>query len=771
MMSTAELARKSCSPRLRRAVRALLEACEPRLLLSANFSFGRSLNPSGSITANAQITTMAYDNAGNLFVSGFFSGTLDANPTAPGTTTLASAGGDDILLAKYNPGGGLLWAKRFGSTGNDHGAGLAFDQGGNVYLTGYIDGTVSFGGASSPITSAGLLDAFIARFDNNGNAIWVRDVGGSNFDQGFGIAVTRGGTVYATGTFMGTADFDPGSGTQNLTDAGLYNNGYVLKLDVNGNFAWVRQISSAQDVAALTLALDSSGNVAVGGGFNGSATFGNVTLNTAGSNDAFIASYTSTGTLRWAKGLGGTSDDHMESVAFDASGNIYGAGYYRTSADLDPGAGVVTVSTSSPGLYNGFVVELSSSGNYVGSATLPSVDYSFFTTLTVAPSGKVDVGGYYGTNANAGAAGNLTAIGGADIVALQFAPGLGTVNWARSFGTAGNDQGYALASNAGDEVAMGGAFAGNMTIATAPATVLTSTGLASAFVTEISENSVTPTAPIGYVDVATAGYVIGWSWDANAGAGPVQIRVVIDGVPRLTKIASLSGRPDVTAYVGSDNHQFVIYLPALLAGQHTVSVYALDDNAAQSAVLLGTANVTSYHVYFDEQYYLAKYLDVAQAVTQGVFTSGWQHFSLYGQYENRSPSQWFDPVWYLQHYGDVASAVQSNPATLSAWSHYVNWGQFEHRSPNAYFDESWYLGRYTDVAGVVGVNNPSLPSGFAHYLMYGQYEPRSTSSSFDESYYLQHYLDIALAVRRGVLRSGFEHYLLYGATEGRITHA
>src|SRR5674476_1418906 len=119
----------------------------------------------------------------------------------------------------------LVWAKNMGGASDDYVNSIAVDASGNVYTTGYFLGTVDFdpGAGTYNLTSAGGYDIFIIKLDASGNFVWAKNMGassGASSDQGFSIAVDASGNVYTTGLFTGTADFDPGAGTYNLTSAG-----------------------------------------------------------------------------------------------------------------------------------------------------------------------------------------------------------------------------------------------------------------------------------------------------------------------------------------------------------------------------------------------------------------------------------------------------------------------------------------------------------------------------------------------------------------------
>jgi hypothetical protein len=164
---------------------------------------------------------------GDALVTGYFRGSVDF-----GGGALASAGGDDIFLARYSgSSGGYMWAKRFGSYDSDRGCGVALDGSGNVLVTGSFSDTVNFGGTalSSGGTAGGQygsFDSFIAKYSGTGAYLWSESYGGLQNDMGRGVAVDPSGMTVATGSFQGSATF---RGIP-LTSAGL-GDAYLLRLD------------------------------------------------------------------------------------------------------------------------------------------------------------------------------------------------------------------------------------------------------------------------------------------------------------------------------------------------------------------------------------------------------------------------------------------------------------------------------------------------------------------------------------------------------------
>lgn len=299
---------------------------------------------------------IAVSPAGNVYVTGYFSGTTDFDP-GPDTARLTAApggffGGDhDAFMAKYDSLGNYIWAYQLGGSGaDDVGHGIAVDDQENVYLTGYF-GSSSGDFNPDPLVSDYLMrvgssgfanDAFIAKYDADGGYLWAQSLGSKADDNGLGVAVDQAYNVYFTGYFSDTAIFDPwGTAVDTLIAHGEFSyDAFVAKYDSSGHYVWSNNIGGAAgDELGHGIAIDRAGNVFVSGYFTDSADVGTVDplRAAAGSQDAFMVKYNPDGQYMWAGSVGGDQYDYGYGVACDGSGNTYVTGNYSGTADLDPG--------------------------------------------------------------------------------------------------------------------------------------------------------------------------------------------------------------------------------------------------------------------------------------------------------------------------------------------------------------------------------------------------------------------------------------------------
>jgi Tfp pilus assembly protein PilZ len=219
----------------------------------------------------------------------------------------------------------FCWVSSSGGPGADAGYAIAVDGAGNSYVTGSFEGNATF--ATTNLTSQGLSDVFVAKYDSSGSLLWARQAGGTNADAGFGIAVDSQGNCYVTGYFSGNADF---SGTS-LNTTGAYDL-FLAKYDRDGTLVWATTTGNSSALFGSAVAVDATGNCYLTGSFSQNAVFGDIVLTNNSSYNAFVAKYDTNGAVLWAQQLGGESDDQGTGIALDADGKCYVTGYFEGDA-------------------------------------------------------------------------------------------------------------------------------------------------------------------------------------------------------------------------------------------------------------------------------------------------------------------------------------------------------------------------------------------------------------------------------------------------------
>ncbi len=335
------------------------------------------------------------DGVGNIYVTGYFSGTADVDP-GPGTYNLVSAGSEDTFVAKLDPAANLVWAGQASGTMRIQPFAINVDDGGYVRTAGLFHGTADFdpGAGTASLTSVGGSDSFTWKLDASGNHVWAAQVAGAGNNIAYDMATDADGNVYAGGYFVGTTDFDPGAGTADLT-SGAAADPFVWKLDSAGNLLWARQLNGPLSGRVRGLELDGSGNVYAAGFFGGTVDFdpGAGTLNlTAAANDTFIVKLDSDGDLGWARQLGGPDNDSAWDVGVDG-GNVYTVGHFRGTADFDPGAGsFLLTSADDTDIY---VSRLDAAGDFLSGEQIGGALADIVYRLALDSSGSIHMVGYF----------------------------------------------------------------------------------------------------------------------------------------------------------------------------------------------------------------------------------------------------------------------------------------------------------------------------------------------------------------------------------------
>lgn len=252
------------------------------------------------------------DGLGNVYISGFTAGNLDG----------ANAGNGDVFIAKYTSDGSLDWTKQLGTSSREGGRGVSADGLGNVYISGFTEGDL--GGIN-----AGIGDAFIAKYISDGSLAWTRQLGTSAFDLGYGVSADGLGNIYISGSTRGSLDgTNAGSG-----------GGFIAKYTSDGSLAWTKQQGTSSSDVSTGVSADGLGDVYVSGTTDGYFNGG----------EAFIARYTSDGTLVWTERLGSGKFASSNGVSTDGLGNVYISGWSSKGLDGSAAGGGFAAKYTSEG--------------------------------------------------------------------------------------------------------------------------------------------------------------------------------------------------------------------------------------------------------------------------------------------------------------------------------------------------------------------------------------------------------------------------------------
>ena len=379
-----------------------------------------SVDATSSVEWTEQFGTSGYDRANAAAPDG------EGGTYVAGLTDLALPGQrhhrhDDAFLRRYDAEGNVLWTRQFGTNGTDRALAIAV-SGDDVYVAGSTDGRFPKQQAE------GGLDAWVARFDSDGGQVWIEQFGTPLDDEATALAADPRSASVA-GWTQGRLQRTPGSGG---SDA------FVVRLTADGDDVWTRLLGGPGDDRAAAVVV------------RGQATYvAGVTQGlwaTAADDDAFVAMLGANGSVEWKRQFGSLQADAATSLAVRAD-SVFLAGWTTgTLPDQIPAGGI-----------DGFVGKLDARGFGVWTR-------QFGSSADDAATALVAVGkGVYVTGSAMGALPDGTHLGGSDAFLRKYSPRLGTEVWTMQLGTADDDDALAMAADHGGVVLAGttyGSFEG-----------------------------------------------------------------------------------------------------------------------------------------------------------------------------------------------------------------------------------------------------------------------------------------------------------------------
>lgn len=370
------------------------------------------ISPLARVKADAQ---------GNLYVFGASVSTADF-----GHGALGAEGGSDLLLAKYDAQGKPLWSRRFGDAEDQLATALALDTSGNVLLGGSFRGVLDFGGGVVLVSSSLQdEDAFVAKLDGSGSALWAKRLGDAGAHQSVNaLGATQNGDVIVAGDFAGTLDL----GGQPLTAAGKSpaRDVFLGRLDASdGAHQWSLRLGDEGWQSGIDLGVDAWDGITLTGTLTGMVEFGETTL-TADGTDIYVARFEENGRATCASLFSTGEGDSPLALGVDPAGDVFVAGYYSGTLALggtllsSEGAQDVFLTKQDPLCQAIWSRSFGSEGNeYAADLAVTAAGEVY---LTLSAQGSVDMGG-----------GLQTGRGNADVVLAKYDAG-GSPLWSRLFG-------------------------------------------------------------------------------------------------------------------------------------------------------------------------------------------------------------------------------------------------------------------------------------------------------------------------------------------------
>jgi hypothetical protein len=392
-----------------------------------NFIWGKSVGGSNIEYPRS----LVIDNNNNILLGGYFRQTADFDPSSAIFNLSTGNPGADGFILKLSPDGNFVYAKQIGgvSSVDDDLLGIAIDNQGNLYATGYFNLTCDLdpGPGSFTATSTGSSDIFIIKLDSTGSFIFAKTIGGVTGGTvtcvGRTILIDSFNDVIITGSFDAMQDFDPNAGIFTLVSNGLMDI-FLLKLTSSGNFVFAKAFGGPGNDYGSSVSFDDHYDVLLAGVFDGTVDFdpdagvSNRTSN--GLSDGFLLKLNGTGNYVWCNQIGGVGNDQISDVSLDSRDNIYITGFFSDSVDFDNTSSIYKLHSN--GMKDAFLASFGESGNlHYAQNYGSSMDDEGIHLY--ASSNEVDVTGYFQNTVDFDASSstnNLISAGGADAFLLSI---------------------------------------------------------------------------------------------------------------------------------------------------------------------------------------------------------------------------------------------------------------------------------------------------------------------------------------------------------------
>ncbi|MGR6087385.1 MAG: T9SS type A sorting domain-containing protein [Arcticibacter sp.] len=366
-----------------------------------------------------------------------------------GTYSLTASANNQAYAAKFDPQGNVLWVKSLGyPLKNSYAAGLALNDGA-IYVSGRYYDYIEID--SILLSGTGQTDIFLAKLDTaTGTCQWLVGAGGAYQDKPIDMDRAIGGGVVMTGLFTSTAIF----GNDTLVNPSNFSNySFLARYLDDGSCGWVKKMTSPTAMEAYGVSQSRNGQIAITGAFVGSASFSpTVSVSSGGTADAVTAKFDSSGNALWAKFGGGQGSDSGQGVGMDEDGNVYIIGNISGTCNF---SGLTVVDN---GAGNILVMKYSSTGSPVWAKSEGSSMFDSGIKISTDHGGSSYVTGIFTGTANF-SGNNLT--GTNDIFVAKYSP-TGLVRWIlKAGGGTSYDQGGAILADSTGICYVAGTFFGN----------------------------------------------------------------------------------------------------------------------------------------------------------------------------------------------------------------------------------------------------------------------------------------------------------------------
>ncbi|NUO48874.1 MAG: hypothetical protein HOV80_08465 [Polyangiaceae bacterium] len=340
---------------------------------------------------------------GGFVAAGSFKGTVDF-----GDGEMVPADGKDAIVLRYNSAGELLWKKPCGGPGTQDVNNAAVDPlTGDVYIVGLFHNEIDL--TEEVLTSAGDSDGFIAKLDADGVLDWRRQIGGTEADYAYAVALDDTGQLLTGGATDGDVDLGMGTElTSGSTDgwAGLYDS-------ATGDAIWARRWATTGYQQVREAAFTAAGGAMIAGRFQGQIQLDSLPQWSFGAA-VFVARLDQTGAITAASPLGNVWD--VTALQLKPDGNFLVSGWFDDELGTEP------LPIPSAGLNDGMIIELDAALDPSGTIVLGSSGSDAFSSMAIVSGSDVYSIATFSGVASLADCDHLTPVGIADMVLVKLAP-------------------------------------------------------------------------------------------------------------------------------------------------------------------------------------------------------------------------------------------------------------------------------------------------------------------------------------------------------------
>ena len=437
-----------------------------------------SCNNSNSFSWAAQAGSSTYSEfAYDLVVDKpgniYTTGSIQGSSTfGNGIVLTAPGSAPDVFVSKYNASGQIQWAVNYGNIGQDLGLRIAKDKNDNIYVAGYFTGSITFGNTTLTSNVPNDASAFIIKLNPDGTVQWAKKINPTGVAINTLIAIDNNDNIFVSGNFFG--------GPTSF---------FIAKYSIDGNQSWYREYNAG---SIRGINVDNTGSILICGSFLGTITLGSVTLTAMATADGFVSKLDPAGNVIWANQLSSpsTAQNALTSVAVDTANNIYAVGNVDSNAIV--GTIVIPLLKGSKAV----IIKLDENGNPLWvKASIQGVQYS--TKVIKARDKGIYFSGYFGNSFKMDSIA-LTAQGSNDAFIIRIDDNE-KVEWIKGFGGSQADEAYTIGLNNNSDIFVAGGFSGSVSYGN---TTLTSTGNIDIFLAKFKQCD-PPVANISYTGNAT----------------------------------------------------------------------------------------------------------------------------------------------------------------------------------------------------------------------------------------------------------------------------